>query len=336
MKYPKINFYTDNSNEMEAVYLCYLAKGITTKTYQNGNFHILPTLVKNNPNAINFPDLGFSEKFWRLINNNPNPNFTTLYPKFCIKEVQKLLSLKSDKYTDQKKKIINDWKGLEKVFFKDVNKFLKFSTELNKITEINILLTPYGTRSSFYTPKKAHNLSLWITLRIDFPASNIANSILHLLYILKTRYGGEIGSEEFTKRMEVIKFLANYTIFSKYIKNNKNILSVDAFSNQKLISKSHKYLKKLGFPMKKTDFNKIRKTLTTQEEKVLNTLITANTEIVSFGKIADILWGEQSDEKYSLEAISKVIQNLRDKIRLSRIHKNLIHTVRKKGYFLEN
>lgn len=332
MNYPKVNYNTENSNYMESIYFCFLAKGITNQTYQNGNYYILPYLQKGNSSTVYFPSLKYTNDFWQKINNNPNIHFNSLYPKACIKEVQNLLSKKSEKYNSDKEGLIKDWKEIEKEYFNDIGNFLDFKSELAKIKEINVVLTPYGTRSSFWTPKKARDLSFWISSRIDFPAVTIGKTILNLLYILKTRTGGEIGEDKFIKRMEVVRFLTQDTILNKYFKSDKkeNVIS------QKIISDSNNYLKKLGFPPIKIDLKSIDKVLTTQEKKVFSELHKAHSQVVTFDNIADVLWKDLVDEKFSLETIAKVIQNIRDKIKKQGINKEIIFTKRGKGYFLQN
>jgi len=64
----------------------------------------------------------------------------------------------------------------------------------------------------------------------------------------------------------------------------------------------------------------------------LGALIRNAGQIVSFDDMADIIWKDNSDQKFSLEAIAKIIQNIRIKIRTLGIIKEIIFTKRGSGY----
>ena len=66
---------------------------------------------------------------------------------------------------------------------------------------------------------------------------------------------------------------------------------------------------------------------------MLVTLIEKQGEIVTYDEISEILF--KTEEEYSLYAISKTIQRLRDKLEKNGISGNLIQTLRKKGYLLK-
>ena len=67
---------------------------------------------------------------------------------------------------------------------------------------------------------------------------------------------------------------------------------------------------------------------------MMYTLIKNKNSIVTFDQIADILF--DTYEKYSLFAISKAMQRLRDKIEQNEISGSFIQTVRGRGYLLRN
>ena len=72
--------------------------------------------------------------------------------------------------------------------------------------------------------------------------------------------------------------------------------------------------------------------LTKQEEKVLKELVGNTGNYVTFDKIGEILWEDKIDEKYSLSAMAKVMENLRRKIKGIGVNKEVIFTKRGKGY----
>lgn len=75
MKYPKVEINTEDKTNFEAQLICFLAKGIATGTYQDGNFLITPDLEWKNAKTVFFPPLPYSKNFWRVLNFNPNINF---------------------------------------------------------------------------------------------------------------------------------------------------------------------------------------------------------------------------------------------------------------------
>ncbi len=335
MNYPKITIFTDNTGDFEAQYICFLAKGISMGEYQNNGFAVLPNLNINNPKSVYFPDLGYSTKFWRSIVSNPNKNLSHLFPKPAINEVKEKLSrYKIGKYEESIEKIKEDWRKIEVGFFKDVSNFLNFEKALSKIEEINILITPYGTRGSFNPPRIGNKFRLFVTSRVDMPAGNIAAGLLQNLYIIDTNIGGEIGEDKYIKRMSAISFLFKNTIFKKYFKTYKNLLDNDFSCDLETISKSSEFLESLGFKQEEVKININDPIFTKQEKDVLGVLIRNKGQIITFDEIADAIWKENTDQKFSLEAMAKIIQNIRIKVRTLGINKEVIFTKRGSGYLL--
>lgn len=334
MNYPKVNILADKQEDFEAKYICFLAKNISLGQYQNSNFLVLPHLEKGNSKAVCFPNLGYSKEFWKAINVNSNNDLSASYSQKAIDEVKNSLKkYKSENFETEIAKVKSDWDKMENDFFNDINKFLNFEKTLSKIEKINILITPFGTRGSFNPPRVGNNFNLNVTSRVDCPAGNIASGILQNLYIINTWIGGEIGDENYTKRMSAISFLMTSTIFNKYYPDFTDITKTKFTVDKNLLLQSNKYLEKLGIKSNKNILNELRN-LTIQEEKVLKELIGNIGDYVTFDRIGEILWGDKIDEKYSLSAMAKVIENLRKKIKEFGINKEIIFTKRGKGYII--
>jgi len=334
MNYPKVNILADNQEDFEAKLICFLAKGISMNTYQDGGFLILPHLEANNAKSVFFPDLGYSADFWKYINVNGNKNLSADFPKKAIDEVKNKLKLYSkDIFAPDIAKIKSDWEKIEVDFFADVERFLDFKKAIDKVFKINILITPFGTRGSFNPPRVGNKFNLNVTSRVDCPAGNIASGILQNLYIIETWIGGEIGDDNYVKRMSAISFLMQSTIFNKYYPNYDDLTKSKFTINKELVLQSNNYLEKLGIKNNKNVLNKLRD-LTKQEERVIKELILNNGSYVTFDRIGETLWGEKVYEKYSLSAMAKVMENLRKKIKVIGINKEVIFTKRSKGYML--
>ena len=71
-----------------------------------------------------------------------------------------------------------------------------------------------------------------------------------------------------------------------------------------------------------------------QEGRLLKCLQEKKGKIVSFDQTSQILWGRNSYDKYSPQAMAKVIENIRRKIQDQGINKEVIFTKRGKGYSL--
>jgi len=334
MKYPDIAISTGITGELEAQYICFIAKNITLKRYSGGNYYVLPHQDNGNQRAVFFPNLPYSKNFWRVINFCASDSLSHSFPKEATGEVRELLSkYKKNTYQKECLKIAEDWKKIENKFFNDIDKFLNFKMALSKIEKINILITPFGTLGSFNPPRVGNNFNLIITSRVDFPAGNIGAGILQNLYIVQNKTGGEIGSGDYLKRMSAIEFIFKNTVFSKYYPSFENPDN-DKFSvSSSLPTKSNAYLKKLGFPQEKIDLLK-SEIFSPQEGRLLKCLQEKKGKIVSFDQTSQILWGRNSYDKYSPQAMAKVIENIRRKIKDQGINKEVIFTKRGKGYSL--
>ncbi|MFA7301508.1 MAG: helix-turn-helix domain-containing protein [Candidatus Shapirobacteria bacterium] len=264
----------------EADYICFLAKDITLGYFQDGGYYVLPYFDKHKK-SVYFPDLNYSNKFWRLITNSKSINLGDEFPKEAIDEIKSKVEPKSSR------------------------------TITHEGITIELLETEYGTRGSYYqnimTQRKGNN-------KEDFEKTF---TMMKLLLINKDK--AEIGNMVWHKRNAVVEYL----------------FGAEKFNNSvKLTTDSNKYLEKLGF-YKKLILPKLN-SLTIQEEKVWELLQNNAGEIVSFDQVANALWQDKVDDKFSLEAMAKVIENLRKKVRESGINKEMIFTKRGKGYILIN
>ncbi len=175
----------------------------------------------------------------------------------------------------------------------------------------DLLETEYGTVGSFN--------KYVMTNRIGNSKKEFEKTFTLMKLLLKNKDRGEIGDVVWHKRNAVIEYL-----FGKF-KSQEPL---------ELAQESEKYLEKLGFS-NKTILIKLNN-LTKQEEDILNLLQQNEGNIVSFDEIANALWKNKVDEKFSLEAMAKVIENLRKKIRQSGINKEVIFTKRGSGYLLSS
>ncbi|MCL5091175.1 MAG: winged helix-turn-helix domain-containing protein, partial [Patescibacteria group bacterium] len=103
------------------------------------------------------------------------------------------------------------------------------------------------------------------------------------------------------------------------------------------------YLKNLGSKAEKIAFNEktgellvnslaIGKNLTLNEYRLLSNFVREKNKIFTKDEIAEILWGEESYEKYSDWAIDKVLSQLRRKLKAIGIDGRSLQSIRNRGY----
>jgi DNA-binding response OmpR family regulator len=102
-----------------------------------------------------------------------------------------------------------------------------------------------------------------------------------------------------------------------------------------LAVQSARYLNWLNQPLKsKINHSALTNRLTKNERVIFDLLNQRKNQVVSHEEIAETIWQEKTNEKYSLYAISKTIQRLRKRFRNSGVKTNLIHSQRGHGYIL--
>ena len=80
----------------------------------------------------------------------------------------------------------------------------------------------------------------------------------------------------------------------------------------------------------------VEEKFTPQEYEVLKLLLKEPNKLRSRDEIGDILWGENSDDKYSDWAIDQLISKLRKKISQMGVKEKTLLTIRSKGYKIIN
>jgi len=123
------------------------------------------------------------------------------------------------------------------------------------------------------------------------------------------------------QKLDIEKNINEYSECISRSNENYNLTGYPAFPPIKF-EKGYYYLESYG----KIDF------LSDSEEKVFDLLFKNKNTIILFEQIGDTLW--KDNEKYSLQAISKIIERIRKKFVIYGLHKEIIFTKRGKGYVL--
>lgn len=142
------------------------------------------------------------------------------------------------------------------------------------------------------------------------------------------------------KKLNVIEFEGDrYKFFSPlfklFVEQNKEGRGEE---NYKILQKQEKpedaskSLKIDSKSMTVSIGNKTIDSFTKSEFKLLEYLSKHSGEVISRDDIADAVWGDNSDEKYSDWAIDKLVSRLRDKIEEDSRHPEFLKTIRGVGY----
>lgn len=306
LKIPKIEF--DTSRKSQVNYLCFVASEIATRDHASRGFTVLPYLIPGNTMTIYFPDLNYPHKFWRLIKRYGKRNYSDKYPKDIYDLADSLLPKKNFPHL----KI-----GQYNIFWREIAK-LKIFNKI-RLKKITVLLTGFGPGSSFYFKNGCLNLSF----RVDRNPITLYRSIISGLTLTKYGQAGK-SDEKWWKNRFYSEFI------SKELLNTMNISNSFITTSLKDIINSKKYLHKLGLgkfkKLKDINLNHF----SPQEKLVLTTLIARKS--LSCDDIAKLLWIDEN--KYSLWAITKLIQKIRSKIKVFGGNPETIKTLYGRGYSL--
>ncbi|MDH7476588.1 MAG: helix-turn-helix domain-containing protein [Microgenomates group bacterium] len=310
------------SRMTEAERIIQTAYHIKSGFYQKKGFFVLPYNIKKNPKIIYFPELKFNQidAFW------DNPDINTVASKL-------------PKLTINYQSSFNLWSTIEAHFWVMVNKqFPKMFAEIKKViirpTEFGSICTANSTW------QKNDNKTIVIYLRIDADYSHIAEAIfIDRLWRIKS-----YDNYSWEEKESIIDFIIKNTELNKLFPNYKKTLQAVRQKQQALWAKdSDNYLQSLGFNLGKKVFSienndiyiKNKKmAIKGYEKMVLSLLINKRNTVVSFDEIADSIWKNNPGEKFSLYAITKLIQRIREKIKFYNILPEILQTQKKQGYML--
>lgn len=236
-------------------------------------------------------------------------------PKTC--EPSKLYSI----HKLRLKTLEQEWNENQIEFEKKIIKYFP------KLNSVNIAISPSFYGSVGWYGFWDNGKTILIRPRYDRKLIDIqklvVNSLTHYFYVSKKV---NLTTKKWLIKQAKAKEIQN-KIFGVTCKS-KNM--TDILSHQfagSLATKSIEYLKELKV-FKPSNIKMLQK-LTKTEDKIFNILIKNKGKLVPFEDIAEVIWDEESFEKYSEYAITKHIESLKRKIT-----KGSIHNQRGYGYIL--
>lgn len=317
----------------EALRLLHDANGIATGFFRLNQFYPLP-YAKKTPgenNIVLIPDLPYLSipRFWdrvAKIDISQLPGTNNSIPKDLVSQTETLLktaNLPIPKFTDLQK----SWTKIENQVISTIYSLIPHAR--NSIKSITVWPTNFGTSCSFNVcdPKsKSHNIYIW--QRQDQGIGSIVEGILSSLtfWDISEQLNGLWSETEI-----IVDWLLTFSPLSKLISvAPKTIKSIRKIQSASLLQQSRVFLTKIGVPMV-TPHQLDTGSFSASERQLYNLLLSRSPNIVTFDELS-----ASDPEHFSLYAISKSIQRLRDRLEKSGISGSFIQTKRGEGYMLVN
>lgn len=292
--------------------------------YQNTNFKLANKVYKNDSTRVRGYKVLIPPKVYNFVKNSYDWNINGDEQILQKADIKKFLYLA--KYLDFKH-IECPWNlKLHKKAFESYANFF-----CANVKRVEICLTTLGTMGSFTTLQKdPYVFRLYTRSDLDTPIRSYLGMLIREVY----------PNRPWVEYQSLQNFLAASTNISKVL-NLKPIrdLSIAIFNERMLIDNDRIY-KELGFSLKRTisirrnnielEGYGIVDILTKNEDKILKLILENGKNITTIENIGESLW--QNPDNFSLQAITKLIERIRSKLKILGLNKNIIHTVHGKGY----
>lgn len=336
MTYPETVW--EYSSESEAKRVVFVAQMIQSYFYQIKGFLVLPTIVTNSVNTICFPNLSIVHHpyFWESI--KASGVIEREIPADIMGELKSELPIQKPPLIIHKQ-----WQKIAPEFWKQLYTFLPDVAA--RIKKLVIRQTAYGSRASSVKKDNNNPGTVTIYLRFDAQLSHIPAAIF-IATLDNTSSDGLLYGFSWEERQAIGDFLLRHTSLAKlFPKHESTILSLRKPVSEKARIMAREYFTELGFPPKRlfavneerqVTLNNKNIALRPAENEVLSLLIERRNHIVSADEIAARLWAEETNKKFSLYAISKVVERLRKQVRAVGIFPGIIETRRGQGFILND
>ena len=294
---------------------------------------------------MTFPDLEFNKitRFWEQTKRLGVNKKLMIDNKKLVNSVLKLIQQTKIKRPDYKN-VKATWSKSGQNVLNEIYKILPQKKDV--IKKIVIHPTIFGPNCSFsWIDKKGE---IVIFLREDQGVHAIAEAVITSLTrndIYEKLEGvwqeSEMVTDFLVTQSSIARVLQKYESPEKYIPTLKGVRIKE---QAKLLQESEEFYKKLGIPSFEKPFGynglipelfgKPVANLTETEKKVLLSLIRNSNTVTEIDDLGEVIF--KSEEDFSLYAIAKTIQRLRDKLETNEISGSYIQTLRGKGYVLKN
>jgi len=320
------------SPELEAKRLLHNAHQIATGFYKLNGFIVLPHPAPAADNIVSLPKLPYLSipRFWDQAARLDVSTLPINVPPALLRSTVNLLE---SAHLPQ-----SNFAATQKLWNKHQDKIISAIYGLipgkkNSISKIIIWPTAFGTGCSFSQSKHPPE-PVYIWLRNDHGVASIVEAILTSITRpdVYEHLGGLWQESEI-----IVDWLLTYSPLAKIVKEidpsvvtTLTMKSTRTKQNASLTQKSDEFLRQIGAPT--VSPAQINPSIFTPSEKnIFNLLLSRSPNIVTFDELSTT-----NPENFSLYAISKSIQRLRDKLERSGISGSFIQTKRGEGYLLVN
>lgn len=335
------------SLETEARRIIHCAYEMANGFFRVNNFYVVPPESKaNSPLTVAFPNLPYHSipRFWEKCKQQDVFNFPLNFDPELVKATSELLA-NSNLSAPDRSTVEKTWEKTSGPILETIGKLIP--DKANAISKIIIHYTRFGTTvsfsvaSKFPTPVEMH-------LRDDQDIWAITEAILTAITrreVYDNLSGlwseSELLVDWLLMRSALTPVLKKFQPISTFIPTVKYTRMKQSANLMKI---SEEYYRKLGVPVLDKVFGikndaptitgKVVENLTPREIQILKLLIENNNSVVEIDKLSDIIFNE--GEEFSLWAIAKVVQRLRDKLEQNGVSGSFIQTLRGQGYILKN
>ncbi len=341
-----------NTWQYREMYYIYLLKRLRDGFFQKNGFIVLPNSKLKSSSEVIFPqnnsttldkltgfilsskskDIPF--KLSALKYSKVKPIKEILFPhNHEVRDLEKLLDAKKNEVEKALDFLIPDKSKAKKVIF-------------------NIVPVDFGTICTFGYKEEKASISLYMTFRIDLDISYFLEALMSSIVVRNlnnktNNHATEDDSIYWQKREFLTDYLVHHTIVSKIVPNIKiheeTLVGINrARQLGEAVKESREYLAKLGLSSDVLEMkivggmlivNDAVLYLTKSEEKIVKLLISKKGEICSFDDLAKVLWENDAD-KFSAYALSRILSDIRSKIKSAGVLNDGIYTARGRGVLL--
>jgi hypothetical protein len=326
------------SLETESRRVIHCATQIATGFYSVNHFYALPTVtLPADPNVVLFPNLHYLSipRFWNRVSKLSVQNLPMDIPQDLLDQTSCLVK-EAHLPTPSFQQTQASWNKYQDKIISAIYQQIPKKTDC--ITNIEIWPTTTGTGVSFNQLIKTPGpITIW--LRQDYGLLAIVEAILTSITRpeVYSKLDGVWQESEiivdwiiaYSPLSALLKKIAPNEIFSPTIVQTRNQQKAT------LATASNKYLISLGAPQLNIDSikNTSLQNLAPTEKQLFKLLVDKAPQIVTFDEIGELIFKGNSD-RFSLYAITKSIQRLRDKLEQNGISGSFIQTKRGEGYLL--
>ncbi|MFH1561711.1 MAG: winged helix-turn-helix domain-containing protein [Patescibacteria group bacterium] len=341
----KVTTSWNHSLETEADRIVQASANTYNRFYLKFGFIVLPYRIANHPEAVYLPDLNYPKipGYIKKVSQLEPKTIPVTNQKNLLEPIKKALSKVGHQPNEAMiKNIMQSWQLKEKKFWPTLQDCLPQLK--NKSLQVIIHPTSFGTGCSFNPviwSKKTLLVKLY--LRLDQDISQISEAIISaLLWPIFEKDGYSWQEKE-----AVVDFFLTHTRLNRLLPNFKPTLATTRKKElAKLVQESQKYLRQLGISTGEVfslandrvliEGKKLLQGITKKEKSLLCLLVKNKNRLCSFDQISEAIWLDDSFDKFSDWAVTKLVQRLRTKLQENGFSPNLIQTQRGQGYLLKD